>query len=181
MGFYLIYSLRSEEIRYSVLSYAICGWLNSSRCKQIFMVQQHFRFLILSIALNNFTSFFSPNENCVSYFGGKFLGIRVWPPLSMVTSSLYWLGSKLFLQDLNGTCAILSRRVCVEDIASAPKHSLEPRLTGVFLLWIVVRGRRPFLTCTLPCEHEISRLAESLGLFSFELLGNWSTMFAING
>ena len=130
MGFYLIYSLRSEEIRYSVLSYAICGWLNSSRCKQIFMVKQHFRFLILSIALNNFTSFFSPNENCVSYFGGKFLGIRVWPPLSMVTSSLYWLGSKLFLQDLNGTCAILSRRVCVEDIASAPKHSLEPRLAG---------------------------------------------------
>ena len=48
----------------------------------------------------------------------------------MVTSSLYQLGSKLFLQDLNGTCAILSRRVCVEDIASAPKHSLEPRLAG---------------------------------------------------
>ena len=44
----------------------------------------------------------------------------------MVTSSFYRLGSKLFLQ----FCAILSRRVGVEDIASAPKHSLEPRLAG---------------------------------------------------
>ena len=115
VGLYLIYSLRSKEIRYSVLSYAICGWLNSSFCKQIFMVQQYFRFLILSVALNNFTSFFSPNENCLTYSWGKFLGIRVWPLLSIVTSSLYRLGSMLFLQDLNSTCAILSRWICLED------------------------------------------------------------------
>ena len=35
---------------------------------------------------------------CVRHSQGKFLGIRVWPPRSIVTSSLYRLGNRLFDQ-----------------------------------------------------------------------------------